>query len=86
MWCSFALAPEEHLVVFTGHHIVVDGWSWAVLVPDWGASTARASGGEAPALPPADRFSEYAKEQAGREGTTNSRLTKSTGSPSSRAK
>lgn len=62
------MAPEDHVVVFTGHHIVVDGWSWAVLIEDWAALYTARSRGVAANLPPADRFSEYAKEQAAREG------------------
>ncbi len=63
------LGPRDHLAVVTGHHIVVDGWSWAVIAADWARLfTARRRGTPA-ALDPADRFSEYASEQAGRIGS-----------------
>jgi len=30
------LQPQEHLAILTAHHIICDGWSWAVLMPDLG--------------------------------------------------
>jgi NRPS condensation-like uncharacterized protein len=29
------LSPAEHVLVFTAHHIVCDGWSAAVIVREW---------------------------------------------------
>jgi len=60
------LDPEQHVVVFTGHHIVNDGWSTAVLVKDWAALyNQRKQGGRAE-LPPAESFCAYATAQAAR--------------------
>jgi amino acid adenylation domain-containing protein len=59
------LAPDEHLLVLTAHHIVCDGWSWWVLVQDLGALYARHCGRDAPPLPPADSFADYALAEAG---------------------
>ncbi|HVQ27934.1 MAG TPA: condensation domain-containing protein, partial [Vicinamibacteria bacterium] len=61
------LSPEEHQVVLTGHHIVVDGWSWAVLIADWAKLYAARRDGQPAALPPAERFSEHAREEAVRQ-------------------
>jgi amino acid adenylation domain-containing protein len=57
------LAPQRHIVLFTGHHVVFDGWSNAVLVSDWAALYARRLGvGSEPA--PAPSFTGYAKHHA----------------------
>jgi amino acid adenylation domain-containing protein len=57
------LAPREHLLVFTAHHIVCDGWSFGVIVRDFAAFYTQGVGlgGE---LPPADAFSHFALAQA----------------------
>ena len=52
------LAPEHHVLVLSGHHIVLDGWSFWVLVKDL-AATCR---GDAPATFPS--FADYAAAQA----------------------
>ncbi|MBL8949914.1 MAG: hypothetical protein JNK82_03995, partial [Myxococcaceae bacterium] len=55
------LSPTEHVLVFTAHHIVCDGWSAGVLVNEWAQLyTAKKSGG--PSLPEAPKFSAWAKE------------------------
>ena len=59
-----ALAPQEHLLVLTAHHIVCDGWSFGVLVHDLAALYARYVGQPGPALEPAASFSQYAQAQA----------------------
>ncbi len=65
------LGPEEHRLVFTGHHIVLDGWSTGVLVCDWARLYSARRDGREPALPPAEPFTAYAldlaRDQAGRE-------------------
>lgn len=56
------LAEQRHIVLFTGHHVVFDGWSNAVLVSDWASLYAQRLGvGAAP--PPAPSFADYAKRQ-----------------------
>ena len=62
------LAPDHHVVVFTAHHIVVDGWSWSVLVGDWARLYGAHKRGVPADLPTADRFSDYARAQAARKG------------------
>jgi amino acid adenylation domain-containing protein len=57
------LTPNEALVTFTAHHIVFDGFSAGILVNDWGQLySARVQGRLAP-LPPAETFSNYAKQE-----------------------
>jgi amino acid adenylation domain-containing protein len=57
----FRLAPEDHVLVLTAHHIAVDGWSIPLLTRDLGtAYRSRATGSSAPAwdeLPV--RYSDY---------------------------
>ena len=59
-----ALAPREHLLILTAHHIVCDGWSFGVLVHDLAALYARHVGQPGPALEPAASFGQYAQAQA----------------------
>jgi len=53
------LSEREHVLVFTAHHIVCDGWSTAVIVREWAQLYSKQS------LPPAPTFSAWAKEVAG---------------------
>ncbi|HEU4773627.1 MAG TPA: amino acid adenylation domain-containing protein [Lysobacter sp.] len=66
------LAPDEHLLVLTAHHIVCDGWSWWVLVQDLGALYASQRDRDAPPLPPVESFSDYALAEAGDAARTAS--------------
>jgi amino acid adenylation domain-containing protein len=54
------LQPQEHLVILTAHHIICDGWSWAVLMTDLGKLYSGFKQGITPDLDESDRFSEYA--------------------------
>ena len=57
------MAEREHVLVMTAHHIVCDGWSTAILVRDLGALYGARHKGVRAALPPAEPFSAYAREQ-----------------------
>ena len=59
--------PKRHIVTFTFHHIVADGWSMAVFFQEFGQLyNARASGRDA-ALPPLPiQFADYTIWQRGR--------------------
>ncbi|SAK70234.1 non-ribosomal peptide synthetase [Caballeronia calidae] len=46
------LAPEEHVLLFTMHHLISDGWSAGVLVRELGACYTAFLRNEALALPP----------------------------------
>jgi amino acid adenylation domain-containing protein len=62
------LSAQEHLLIFTAHHIVCDGWSFGVIVRDLAALYAQRMGqGEGPAL--ADAFTDYAIAEATRAQT-----------------
>jgi amino acid adenylation domain-containing protein len=54
------LQSQEHLILVTAHHIICDGWSWAVLMPDLGKLYSALKQGLLPELKPADSFSHYA--------------------------
>jgi acyl carrier protein len=55
------LRAEEHCVMITAHHIICDGWSWGILLPDFVALYAACQQGMAARLPAAESFSEYAR-------------------------
>ncbi|MEH2407392.1 non-ribosomal peptide synthetase [Nostoc sp.] len=57
------LQPQEHLVLLTAHHIICDGWSWAVLMPDLGKLYSGLQQGIVPELEEPDNLSEYATLQ-----------------------
>ncbi len=58
-------APERHALVVSAHHIVCDGWSFGVLVPELAAAYSARRAGSAPELPPAESFAAYAVGQTG---------------------
>ena len=61
------LQPQEHLVMITAHHIICDGWSWAVFLPDLGQFYSAHKQGKVAELDASDAFSAYAlllEEQA----------------------
>ncbi len=61
------LAPEQHVLIVTAHHLVCDGWSVNVLIQELGQLyTANTSGGPSN-LPPALAFSAYAMHTLSRE-------------------
>ena len=61
------LAADEHVLVFTAHHIVCDGWSINVFVNELAEIYPLLCRGETPQLAPALPFSRYAQSQAGRD-------------------
>ncbi|WP_019465570.1 non-ribosomal peptide synthetase [Dyella japonica] len=66
------LSPQEHLLVFTAHHIVCDGWSFGVIVRDLAALYAQQTG-QGEDLPPADLFADYALAEAAHAQSTTGR-------------
>ncbi|HWO17375.1 MAG TPA: amino acid adenylation domain-containing protein [Kofleriaceae bacterium] len=60
------MAADHHVLVLTGHHVVLDGWSTWVLVKDLAALYALATGARTEPLPPAPSFIEYAAASAAR--------------------
>jgi amino acid adenylation domain-containing protein len=60
---------EEHLLLMTAHHIICDGWSWAVLMTDLGKLYTALKNGEPPELDEPECFSEYAIAQQEAKGS-----------------
>ncbi|GAB2579028.1 amino acid adenylation domain-containing protein [Dyella jejuensis] len=59
------LGAQEHLLVFTAHHIICDGWSFGVIMRDLASLYAQRLGqGDGP--PPAGTFTDYAIAAAAR--------------------
>lgn len=54
-----SLGPQAHVLVFTAHHIICDGWSFGVIVRDL-ATLYAADIGLGPLPGPADAFTDYA--------------------------
>ncbi len=52
--------PDEHALVISAHHIVCDGWSFGVIVPELAAAYTARRAGRPLDLPPADSFAAYA--------------------------
>ncbi|HVH11877.1 MAG TPA: condensation domain-containing protein, partial [Longimicrobium sp.] len=66
----FRLAPDDHLLLLTLHHIVSDGWSLRVLAEDLAALYEGCLRGDADPLPPLPvPYAEYLARQ--REGRTS---------------
>jgi amino acid adenylation domain-containing protein len=62
----FQLAPDEHFLLATLHHIVADGWSGAVLVQEVGAAYQAALRGRPSPLPePPVQYADFAVWQRG---------------------
>ena len=60
------LATDQHVLLFTGHHIVLDGWSINVIVSELAEIYRAECAGDVPELQPALPFSSYALAQANR--------------------
>jgi len=58
------LEPECHVVLFTSHHIVCDGWSTNVILDELAQLYATKLEGRASNLPAPKSFLEYAREQS----------------------
>jgi len=64
------LQEQEHLVILTGHHIICDGWSWGILLPDLGKIYSAKKQGLAANLPQPESFTEYAILQEAQSTST----------------
>jgi amino acid adenylation domain-containing protein len=67
------LDAQEHLLVFTAHHIVCDGWSFGVIVRDLAALYAQQTH-QGDGAPPADTFADYAIAETARSQTDSGHL------------
>lgn len=59
-----ALAPDRHVLVFTAHHIVCDGWSLNVIINELAAIYSATLKAEPLSLEPAMSFADYADNHA----------------------
>ncbi|MDX3193712.1 amino acid adenylation domain-containing protein [Streptomyces sp. MN03-5084-2B] len=59
------LADDRHLLVFTSHHLLFDGWSMSIMLRDLFACYA--AGGSGSGLPPAMSFAAYLHWLAGQD-------------------
>jgi amino acid adenylation domain-containing protein len=57
------LAPEAHVLLFTAHHIVCDGWSINILLQDLSTLYNAARTGRSADMAPAASFADYARSQ-----------------------
>lgn len=57
------LAPETHVLLFTAHHIVCDGWSMNILLQDLSTLYNAARTGRTADMAPAASFADYAQNQ-----------------------
>lgn len=55
----FRLAPDRHRVLWSFHHILLDGWSLAILQRDWEACYLARLQGRPARLPPAPAYAAY---------------------------
>lgn len=61
---AFALAPDDHILLVTVHHIAADGWSLGILANELSHFYLARRRDEAPSLPaPAIRYSDFARWQ-----------------------
>jgi len=60
----FVLSPEQHVLVFTAHHIVCDGWSMNVILTELAAQYSARVRQHSAEVDPVKSFSEYAAEQS----------------------
>ena len=71
----FRFATQHHVLVFSSHHIVCDGWSTNVLLDELSRLYHSRVNGEAPKLDPHMTFAEYSRAQEvhfrGDEGASN---------------
>ena len=69
------LASAEHVLIFSAHHIIFDGWSTNVLYSELGELYNAAVSGKAASLPAALSFSQYAADENARhESEENSEV------------
>lgn len=62
------IAPSEHVLVFTAHHIICDGWSINVFVSELAEIYPAFCRGETPQLTPAMAYSTYVRDQSEKTG------------------
>ncbi len=72
---AVAREAAADVLIIAVHHLVCDGWSFGVLLRDLAACYQARVGGMAPALPPAPRATDYARDVLARQGSDEARAT-----------
>ncbi len=57
-------SPQDYRVLLVAHHIICDGWSWGVLMPELAQLYSAYVDGSIPTLDDPERFSDYAQSLA----------------------
>jgi amino acid adenylation domain-containing protein len=68
------LAQDRHVLLFTAHHIVCDGWSMNIILNDLAAHYRLACAGQPALLPAAPSFSRYARAETAANGAPSGDL------------
>jgi amino acid adenylation domain-containing protein len=68
------LSDEHHVVIWTAHHIVCDGWSGGLLVSELARIYSASKQGTAPALESPSSFREYARTALGESSGAESQM------------
>ncbi|MDP1908633.1 MAG: aminotransferase class III-fold pyridoxal phosphate-dependent enzyme, partial [Hyphomicrobium sp.] len=68
------LAPNRHVLLFTAHHIICDGWSMNIILNDLATHYRRARAGQPTFLSAAPKFSQYARAEATANGAQSGDL------------
>ncbi len=63
--CVLKISKRQHLLLFTGHHIVIDGWSVNTLLAELAMLYEAEMQGKRVELPAPMQFREYIEQQAG---------------------
>ena len=63
-WTLFRLAPDRHALLHVEHHLVHDGWSWAIFRRELAELYGAYASGRRPTLPPPEvQFADFARWQ-----------------------
>jgi amino acid adenylation domain-containing protein len=68
------LSSKKHKLVFTAHHMVCDGWSFAVIFSELSAIYNAFRSGQTPVLAPPMSFADYARQMAQEQASEKVRL------------
>jgi amino acid adenylation domain-containing protein len=63
------LEPRKHVLVFTAHHIICDGWSTNIIVDELAQLYSARRLNRTAQLPPARPFGDYSRQEHGRIGS-----------------
>ena len=67
----FRIGADRHVLIFTAHHLVCDGWSFGMIVDELSRSYGAFQRGVIPLLPPPLSFADYARSLQSAEPTSD---------------